>query len=209
MPTIDPNSPRTALTVKGVTVQAPQPYAEGAILTALEASFLNKSLASVVANGFSTSIANSLKAGNEARAEQFKAKTYTGPLVTNDKGKEVPADFTVADIEGFDAQSQYDARFSEYVVGASNRGSSEPKSTDPVAKFAHSIALEQVKKLLAAKGKKFRDVQKAPATDAKFKNKVDELIAAVLSNEAYAWIGQLAQNQADAMAAHSDGSIEV
>lgn len=86
-------SPNTiAREFAGYTVNVPQPYTEGSVLTANEAKFINAQLGSVVGNQFGGFV----RRGKDAE--------------TADKP------FTI------DAQAKFDEIFSGYKIGESNRG---------------------------------------------------------------------------------------
>lgn len=63
MPTFSPTTPRIAVTVAETKITAPAPYAEGQTLTPLLAAFLNRQVASAVANVHTSSITRLVKAG--------------------------------------------------------------------------------------------------------------------------------------------------
>lgn len=108
----------------GYTVNVPQPYTEGSVLTANEAKFINAQLGSVVGNQFGGFV----RRGTETAKE--KGETFT-----------------------IDAQAKFDEIFSGYKIGESNRGEGGTP-TDPVEARAHSIAVGVVKSALKTKGYK-------------------------------------------------------
>ncbi len=165
MPTITAETPRSTATYAGVELSAPHPFTAGHALTANEAAFLNRVAAGAVGNAMAGDVRRGIAALDAQRAAEFKAGTYTGPLATNAKGKEVPAAATASDLAFMsDPQSYYDAKYSAYTLGESNRGSGET-TTDPVTKAIKAMATDRVKSLLKAKGKNIRTVMQATDPD--------------------------------------------
>jgi hypothetical protein len=161
MPTIPAEASRHPHKLRDVTIQVPYTFTEGHALTAPEASFLNRNVAGALINTLGTSIRNKLAALDADRAKEFKAKTYTGPTITDEKtGKVSFAPATMADLST-DWQAEFDAKFADYAVGETNRGEGTGASNDPVASEAHHIAGQKVREAIKAKGYKISDFHAA------------------------------------------------
>ncbi len=155
MPTINTSLPTTSRDFAGITFAVPAAFAEGHALTAGEAKWANFVLGSVVGNSYAGYVRRTLAAIDADRAAQAKAKTYSGPM--DESGKK-PAPATVADLGSIDHQTQFLKVFSEYELGASNRGSGTGTTTktDPVASLVNFLAKEAVKALIIKKGLKVK-----------------------------------------------------
>lgn len=140
MPHFEPTAPRISLKVAGLALTAPAPFAEGHTLTAPEAAYLNRQVATSVANP----IPAALKAENEATVA--KGLVWVQPSAE-------------------ELQTQYDARYATFTLGQSNRTSGETSTSDPVTRFAREIAKTELNKLLKAKGKNIREVMQAKRED--------------------------------------------
>lgn len=145
MPTITTNAPVAEREFAGFKVNVPQLFAEGHALTANEAVFLNAQLGSVIGNQFGGMI--------RRNTEAAKAKTP-------------PETYTLTD-----AQAQFDAMFTDYKIGESNRGG-DGVPTDPTAARAHSLAVKVIKGALKAKGYKLQSPKNAAGVSPE---KVNEL----------------------------------
>lgn len=123
MPQFVQSGPRINLKVNGLALTAPAPFASGHTLTDLEASFLNRQVATAVANPIPKFIKDGGKGADDASLESVEA-----------------------------LQLFYDTRYAAYELGASNRGSGESNIHDPVMLEARKIAAIKVNEILASKG---------------------------------------------------------
>lgn len=160
---VDANVERKAFESKGHKLSIAQPFTEGHTLTANEALFVNRQLASVTTNILASWLnreVERLNAENDKllastdKAERAKAKAK-GP-----KGE--PA-YSVADVPG--VQEKYDEIFAAYEPGVTTRGSGGGAAHDPVQSIANSIAWEQLKVRLKAKGFKVNSVKAEKKAD--------------------------------------------
>lgn len=104
-------------------------------------------------------------------------------------------------LAGTTAQDAFDAKYTAYVLGESNRGGDGFTAADPVTAAAKAIATAKVKELLTSKGYKVGDVQKAKSADGKT-SKFAELVSKF--TEANPWVLALAESQVAAMASQTD-----
>lgn len=109
------------------------------------------------------------------------------------RAKDAGKDFTPT-------QELFDAKYTAYAVGESNRGG-DSTPADPTEKFAFGIASAKVKELLVAKGKKVGDVMKAK--DAEGNSVFHKLVNSYM--EANEWVRALAAQQVAALAAAGTG----
>lgn len=172
MPTFTSDTPRLSRKSLDRTFTVPAVFAEGHALSGPEAAWMNGALASTLLNQFGGDVRRALKAYNETAKAEFvkgggKAKDYV----------EVE-DPTVL---GWDLQAEFDAKFAGYVLGESNRGSGEAKSTtDPITSLVVFLAKEAIKAKIKAKGltvKAFMDA-KVPTEDGGEQSKFMELVHA-------------------------------
>ena len=105
MPLVSANAPTDAYKVQGVSLQLPRAYFDGAVLTADEASWMNRQLGNVVTNSYSSGIRRQLSEIDESRAASWKAKKYTGPM---DEAGKKPAAATILDL--CDSEAEVRAR---------------------------------------------------------------------------------------------------
>lgn len=178
MPAIDPSAPRTMHAVNGVEIEVPYQFTDGHELTANEARFLNRTLASTICNYYAGDMRRAVEAHNKAHP---KAK------------------ITVADLD-WDHQAEFDAKFTEYELGVSNRGDGTGTAHDPVSKAMRAIAAAEVKKLITAKGLKIGAF--FAAKDDNGVSKFDALVAQF--TEKNAWVRTLAERQVEEQAAMAD-----
>jgi hypothetical protein len=134
MPTFDASTPRIDLKVNGVPCTAPAPYAAGDTLTTELASFLNRQVATAVANPIPSRIKRAEAEAKEA-GKKFRAPTPE------------------------ELQAHFDEAYSAYNPGAINRSTAEP--ADPVEKAARQLATAKVNELLSRKGKSINAVKAA------------------------------------------------
>lgn len=153
MPTFTSTTPRIPVTVAEVKITSPAPFAAGQPLTALQAAFLNRAVASAVANVHSTSISKLIK-GND-----------TTPAAPKPDAATIQADF--------------DTRYAAFEPGQVNRVS-VGTPVDSVAKAAHQLATQKVEELLRSKGKKVADIRAAKRPDGSsvFSHLVTQYLAA-------------------------------
>ena len=197
MPAIPADAPRHAHKLRDITIEVPYLFAEGHALTTPEASFLNRAVASALINSHGTTIRNALDALDTARAEAFKAKKYDGPRSADGKS---PAKATMADLgDTAKFQADFDAKFTSYAIGETNRGDGSSASSDPVTVQARFIASGVVRTKILAKGFKVKAFH-----DAKDENGVSKFTHAV--NKTLAdnpWIMEKAKRDVAEIAAQS------
>lgn len=177
MPAIDPSAPRTMHAVNGVEIEVPYQFTADHALTENEARFLNRTLASTICNYYAGDMRRAVEAHNKAHP---KSK------------------ITVADLE-WDHQAEFDAKFTEYELGVSNRGEGGG-AHDPVARAMRAIAAAEVKKLITAKGLKIGAF--FAAKDDNGVSKFDALVAQFTDKNA--WVRTLAERQVEEQAAMAD-----
>lgn len=180
MPAIQESAPRVMHAVNGVEIEVPYQFTDGHELTANEAKFLNRTLASTICNYYAGDMRRAVEAHNKA----------------NPKHK-----ITVADLD-WDHQAEFDAKFTEYELGVSNRGEGGG-AHDPVARAMRAIAAAEVKKLITAKGLKIgaffaAKIVKNGVEISKFDDNVAQFI------ERNSWVRTLAERQVEEQAAMAD-----
>lgn len=149
---------RTEITIQGLGFIVPQPFAEGHVLTAGEASALNQTFAENLRNNFASEVKEAkdkwkVDQGNDPKAEGF------------DK-IEVPLDQLDKDT----LQEKFDAYAAEYEFGV--RRSGTRVIVDPVEREAYKIAEKRIKDALKAKNIKLDSVPK---------EKMEEYVEGVLA----------------------------
>ena len=145
------NLPALSRSFAGYDISVPAVFAPGDTLDADAANWVNGQIATVVGNAFGGALRRARETLDAERAKAFKAKTYTGPV--DEKGKPAPA--TNADVCA-DPAAKFAEIFADYSL-ASNRGSGEAKTSDPVASLVRTLATQAVKAKIIAKGLKVRD----------------------------------------------------
>lgn len=168
-------NPRINLKVNGVPLTAPAPFSPGDTLDASMAAFLNRQIATAVANPIPSTIKSMIAEG--VAAGKSEAELQLNPTAL---------------------QRFYDERYAAYTPGASNRSAATP--ADPVAKFARAMALDWVKAKIAAKGAKFAAIQKAKTADGS--SVLEAMIAKAL--ELNPQFTELAKMQVEAIGEASD-----
>lgn len=118
---IPANTPRRAITVQGLTLQAPAPYTEGHTLIANEAAVLNQTLAENLRNNFASVVAKAVK---DAGVKDVS---------------ELPAEKTSA------LQAEFDKYVETYEFGVHRSG---VRVVDPIEREAIAIAEEAIKTAL-------------------------------------------------------------
>lgn len=125
---ITKDTPAKEISVKGVTLAVPAPYAEGHTLAANEAAVLNQTLAENLRNNFSRKVTEAIEAaGGNAESVDTKA-----------------------------LQKDFNEYISEYEFGVRRTGSSGPKLS-PEEREAFNLAKEKVKDAIRTNGKKVSD----------------------------------------------------
>lgn len=157
MPLVSANAPTDAYKVQGVSLQLPRAYFDGAVLTADEASWMNRQLGNVVTNSYSSGIRRQLSEIDKSRAASWKAKKYTGPM---DEAGKKPAAATILDLcdskgRPIDHQAAILAKFEAYHIGADNRGRGKGAKTT-LDVVARNIAAAWVKDYLRAHGQSIK-----------------------------------------------------
>lgn len=205
MPATTAETPTKAYTFADIAFTVPQPYAAGAVLTAPEAAFLNQSIASRVGNGYGGEVRRALTLLNAERAAQHKAKTYAGPTVTDDKGRVHPAPATTSDLTNedgtpWDHASKFASRYADFIVGESNRGSGTSVGSTPLNRLMRTLASEDVKSRIIARGLKVQDFMRAKVTvDGETISKFEDLVSKNLTTQDERF-RSMAQSQLDQLA---------
>ena len=163
MPHFTEAHPRHTAKYLGLEFHVPQVFAEGHVLTAAEAKGVNRWLSGTIGNQYAGAVRRAVEAGQKARDEAVKAKTYTGPWLKDAEGNDTkkPAPFTLADLD-WNHQAEFETQFRDYKIGESNRGDgigAGPR--DPVAALVRFLAVEKIKELALAKGHKITDLQRS------------------------------------------------
>lgn len=155
MPEINANTPRTNITVQGLTFAASIPYVEGpTTLTAGEASALNQVRVENLRNNFASTV-------KAAKEEYAKA---------NNMAEE---DVTAEHLDAAALQAQFDQYDREYQFGIRRVGGGDSGRT-PVEREARKIAREKVLEALKGKGIKLNTVGA---------EKMEELVSGLAANE--------------------------
>lgn len=123
------------LTIQGLVFKAPQPYGEGHVLTAVEASVLNQTFAENLRNNFAPKIKSAIE-------DYAKAQGVEVDSVTVDQLDKAALDVV------FDNYSK------EYTFGVRRGG----RILDPVEKELRGMAEEIVRNALKAKGYKLNSI---------------------------------------------------
>lgn len=126
------DTPRRNRTISGVEITVPEVYAEGQTIGAGEASMLNQTIAENVSNNLRDRIAKFLPEGAPEGTE--------------------PRQATVEE-----AQALVDAYLANYTPGVRSGGGGAPRLT-PLDRKVRELATAKLQEVLAAKGKKRKDV---------------------------------------------------
>lgn len=86
MPTFPADAPRVQITVFGTELTAPAPYAEGHVLTKLEAAFVSRAVAAAVANPFASALKKLKDAGKTDEIPTDLQKAYDDKYFTYEVG---------------------------------------------------------------------------------------------------------------------------
>ena len=161
MPHFNETHSRGQYKVQGLHVEMPSVFAEGHVLTANEAKWMNGSVASTIGNAYGGDVRRAVELLDKERADAVTAGTYTGPYALNKEGAPTkrPAKATVADLT-WDHQAKLLEKFAGYELGSQTRGVGKSL----VDEIAHNIATAWVKNYLKTKGqsiKKFMDAKNA------------------------------------------------
>lgn len=175
------SNPATAqsITIQGLEFEAPQPFAEGHVLTAGQASALNQTFAENLRNNFAPNV-------KKAMAEYRK---------TN--GLAEDAEVAVTSLDHDALQAEFDKYADEYEFGVRRAGGLRTP-TDPVAREAHRIAQERVKAALNKNNVKLSSVSK---------EKMGELITKLIAKDPA--INEEAKRRVSAIADIALESIEL
>lgn len=150
MPEINQASSKANYKFKGHTVAIAPHFAEGHVLSANDAKFANRQLASVIGNMLGQALnrkVEALQKAEDAKESGFKA---------NEDGTRYQ--FTAADVDG--VQALTDEIYTNYEIGVSNYRTGDGSSTrDPVKSIADNIAWERIKVLLGNKNIKVGSVK--------------------------------------------------
>ena len=209
MPSFTPDTPVGNYKILGMSLTIPHVFAEGHTLTANEAKFVNRQLASVTVNGYGGDVRRALSKIDSAREKAFEDKTYSGPTTTvKIKGKDtqVPSPATYSDLTDWDHQSRLNEKFAEYELGVSNRGGAGGGGSDPLEALIERLATSMVKDLLKSKG---RSIQKFMRTKDEehgtaFKRLVSEYI-----DKRYDALVPLAEQEQARMQAEQAASADI
>jgi hypothetical protein len=128
--TITPETPRKLFTVAGISLEVPEPFNEGHVLTANEAKVLNQTYAENIRNN-------------------------TAPMA---KKAIADANDVVTDVDKAALQAKIDEYVASYEFGVRAAGTGEARIVDPIEKEANRLGKQIVKDALKAKGIKFTDV---------------------------------------------------
>lgn len=150
MPEINQASAKANYKFKGHTVAIAPHFTEGHVLSANDAKFANRQLASVIGNMLGQALnrkVEALQKAEDAKESGFKA---------NEDGTRYQ--FTAADIS--DVQALTDEIYTNYEIGVSNYRTGDGSSArDPVKSIADNIAWERIKVLLGNKNIKVGSVK--------------------------------------------------
>ena len=149
--------PYTSITIQGLLFDVKQPYSEGHVLTAGEASQLNQVRAENIRNNFASTIRTAITTYREANKLG--------------EDEEVPLDQLDKD-DLDDKLAEYDAT---YVMGIRGGPTGPRTPTDPIMREAYRIAQEKVKTALKKKNVTISSVSK---------EKMDEYIKGVIAKYA-------------------------
>jgi hypothetical protein len=152
MPKFDTSTPTLERTFSGVDFKVPAPFAAEHVLTAPEAAWLNSNLASVVGNAFSGDIRRGLKTLNDNAKKNLKGAELKAYVDVTDPAK-----------LGWDMQAEFNAKFGDYVLGESNRGTGGGNASDPLSQLIRMFSTVDIKARLAAKDRKVAPLYKAPS----------------------------------------------
>jgi len=183
----------------GHIVQVPLHFSEGQALTALEARFANRQLASTVGNVFASAIKR-LVAAKQTEADALDDDAYDAAGYSRDEaGNRIPLDSTA--IDEATAQSTFNSIYDGYEIGANNnRGDGTAKEHDPVEAIARNMAWEMVKGLLKKANRKVNSVKA---------DKKNELVDAYLEKFPAIRLGAQAQWDAAQAADVSDVDFDL
>lgn len=185
MPAFDASTPTITRTFAGQSFTVPAPYAEGGVLTANDAKFLNGQLASVIGNALSGDMRRAVEAWNKANPKN-KVKDATE---LSDFG---------------DLQALFDAKYTAYAPGESNRGSGTGTSgTDPIERMAHGFATQEAKARIIAKGYKVRDFVLAKSADGT-QSKLAEFVAKLMTEKGDSYRAQAESIRANITTGNDD-----
>ena len=145
------NAPRRDLTISGVVLSVPAPFAEGHVLRPNEASVLNQTYAENVRNNFASAVKDAVeKAGG------------------------------LANLDRDQLQSALDEYLGEYDFGVRGTRTTRVP-VDPVDREAMRIAKEKVRAALAKAGYKVARGDEEPGGNIISKEKLEELAEAAIA----------------------------
>lgn len=143
MPKFDATSSLHDHKFSDIALKVPFIFTEGHTLSALEALFLNRQVASVVGNAFGGWVRRTTEKMTPKEKANFFSTT--------------------------DFQAKFDEDFAAYELGANNR-SSGGTSVDPLTRFARAIAEPKINELLKSKGIKVNKVREVIEANGKSKH---------------------------------------
>lgn len=165
---ISPETKRLDQVVQGVTVKAPHPFAEGHQLTADQAGFLNRSLATRIGQ----TLGQRIKKEHEsltAKEKEAAAKEGREPVLVSLEDH----------VASKDIQALLDADYADFDFSATRGPGAAP--VDPVARLARTMAEAKVKTLPAVIKHGVGKLMKSKASEGTdYRNKWDELVSQYL-----------------------------
>ena len=135
------DAPITLITIQGIEFEVPQPYTEGHVVTAGEASALNQTLAENLRNNFAPKV--------KAAAAEYRK--------TNNLAED--AEVAPSNLDSDALQADLDKYAETYEFGVRTAGGTRTPM-DPVGREAHRIATERVVAALKKNNIKLNSVSK-------------------------------------------------
>lgn len=166
MPEFTAEHPQIKREIQGIELLIPQLFAEGHVLSANEAKFVNDRINSIMVNTYGGDIRRALEKIKAEREAAFEAGTYTGPMLTKDKaGRDLrhptPAEPTLDDLpaDEWDHQARVYEKFTNYRLGMANFRESNTASA--LDKVAYDIAERELKTAFSKKNIKIKPYMEA------------------------------------------------
>ena len=189
MPHFDHSTPRVAREYNGVTFSVPMPYGAGHALTPGEASYLNGVIATRMGNSHSAMLrriaTTAVNEGRKAGAKPLKPK---------------PEHIEAAKASVADHQAWLDNAYASFTPGERTRGEGGSGST-PIERLIRTLATEDVKARIIARGLKVQDFQRTKVTVVGEKvSKFSQLVEQLIERD-HDRLAELAQRALDAQSA--------
>lgn len=155
--TADQSVPSQQITIQGIIFSAPAPYAEGHVLSVVEANVLNQTYGENLRNNFAAVIRKKLEEMNKAAKAAAEA-----------------AGLEFTELKSYPAELMDDLRaeFAAYSTGYAFATRTARAPSDPVRAEALKIASELVKAALRSRNLKQKDM-----VEGQFDKLVDDLVA--------------------------------